>query len=121
VDVQVRRAAAFLLAGLVFATFSAVAGAGSTAAPAPIVDFTAAVPDMPGRIWLTCCGSLPRHRGHVDVRTAATAAEMTPLRPIGSADDDWVQCGDPIKFWKLDAAGAACRAAPSDRDFDDPG
>ena len=102
--VQVRRAAAFPLAALILTTLGAVACAASTAAPAPIADFTAAVPDMPGKIWLDLLRQLfPDIAATSTFGTAATAAQMTPLRSIGSADDDWVQCGDHIEFRKLDA------------------
>jgi hypothetical protein len=59
---------------------------------------------MPGKIWLDLLRQLfPDIAATSTFGTAATAAEMTPLRSIGSADDDWVQCGDHIEFSKLDA------------------
>jgi hypothetical protein len=105
VSVQLRRAAALLLAGLALIMLAAgTAFAASSAAPAPISDFTAAVPDMPGKTWLDLLRQLfPDVVAASTSGIAATATKMTPLRSIGAADDDWVQCGDRIEFRTLDA------------------
>jgi hypothetical protein len=53
VSVRLRGAATLLLAGLALMMLAAGAAfAASSAAPAPISDFTAAVPGMPGKTWL---------------------------------------------------------------------
>jgi hypothetical protein len=103
-SVQLRRAAALLLAGLALMMLAAGAAfAMSSAAPAPISDFTAAVPDMPGKTWLDLLRQLfPDVVAASASGIAATATKMTPLRSIGSADDDWVRCGDRIEFRTLD-------------------
>jgi hypothetical protein len=76
----------------------------SAAAPTPISDFTAAVPNMPGKTWLDLLRQLfPDVAVSSRFGLAAVATKVAPLRSIGSADDDWVQCGDHIEFRTLDA------------------
>jgi len=80
------------------------ASAISSAAPTPISDFTAAVPNMPGKTWLDLLRQLfPDVAVSSRFGLAAVATKVAPLRSIGSADDDWVQCGDHIEFRTLDA------------------
>jgi hypothetical protein len=103
--VRVRRAVIGLLAALVFLLAgTGVAFGGSSNAPAPVDDFSAAVPGLPGKTWLDLLRQLfPDIVETTTTRSAASAATIAPLRSIGFADDSWVRCEDGIELRNLGA------------------
>jgi hypothetical protein len=103
--VDVRRAAAGLASALAFLMLGSIASvAASPGGPAPIDDFAASVPEMPGKTWLDLLRQVfPDIAEAVTSSTGATASAIIPLRSIGAADEGWLQCDGGIKIRNLDA------------------
>ena len=103
-----RRAAAGLLSALALLMLGAVASlAASPERPAPIDDFAASIPEIPGKTWLDLLRQLfPDVAEAEGGSSGATASEIISLRSIGAADESWLQCDGGIKIRNLDARPA---------------
>jgi len=106
--VGVRRAAAGLVSAIAFLMLGSVASvAASPGGPAPIDDFAASVPEMPGKTWLDLLRQVfPDITEAETVSIGATASAIIPLRSIGAADEGWLQCDGGIKIRNLDTRRA---------------
>jgi hypothetical protein len=60
-------------------------------------DFTAALPELPGKTWLDLLQPIFPDIA-APTKSGATAKELIDLQSIGVGDDSWINCGDDIRL-----------------------